>query len=237
MITDLSISYDPDNGYLLTLGDFNAEGFHNGYSLFQALKTAYKENLPDNETNVRSPFIPREFHEFLVMNKENIPFATEDQRNDFNLTWERFMETAPLRTLVYEWDDVNGGLSGSYWAYYIELLKTGHSYDLIYSVDKGDFALDYDGWYDADNFESFLTKDFQDIPSFVSADYSDWGTLVNGMVYDETGKGVILIERDVKKLGDIKSLDTLMNDESVSIDFLEYDYELIMNALKKFLDA
>lgn len=214
---ELKISITKNNEILVGYDDFEAEGFTSGFVLFHAIRKAFLES---NHMELNA------FNFFITNNYQQLECFPAKTIQDFKKTWQLFRENHDKRVIIYDW--VHSGSMFTCWNNYLEVIQGENSKSLIYSVSGFDYDLDAMGWDCSDDFKSILDHNYLELENYKQKNKEvDFNSMIDYSVYDETGKCVFLIEREIIKIEDSKLLNILVsdiNDNVLSVDEYNYAY-------------
>jgi hypothetical protein len=199
---ELKISIAESKEIVVGYDDFEAEGFTSGFVLFHAIRNAFLES---NQMELTA------FDSFITNNYQQLDCFPTKTIQDFNKTWQLFRDNHDKRVIIYEW--VHSGSMLTCWNNYLEVIQEENSKSIIYSVCGFDYELDGMGWDCSDDFKSILNYNYLELENYLEKNQEvDFNSMIDYSVYDETGKCVFLIERDVRKIEDSKLLNILVSD-------------------------
>jgi hypothetical protein len=224
----LSFDLDVDEEGLITLnsGKFDASGFSTGYALFHAFRT-----LCMDEQGMATS----QFETFISNVHSSLQILDAQVVADFHRSHELWNEALVNRKTIYEWDPPGVSMY-TWWVDAIEVLRTGSKTFLLYTLSKGDFALDGMGWDCADDNVSVITRPFFSVDDYLAKyDTVDWAYLTSHMTYDGLGKAVMLMD-EVPDGGPFNRLpDLLLKADNILNEDIHKDMMAALN--EEFGDA
>jgi hypothetical protein len=220
----LNITFDVEVRLSVKINDFEVEGFASGFVLFHAVRKAY---LDSNDMDLvgLNAFIKDNYHQV-----DCLPARTVE---DFFKTWQLFKSNYDKRVIICEW--VHSGSMFTCWNNYLEAFKDEDSFSLIYSVGGFDYELEGMGWDCSDDFKSILYFDYAELlKNKPNNQEVDFNSMTNDAVFDETGRCVFLVERNIKNFKESKLLDVLLSEVAENIISGD-EYAEARTSLEQFL--
>jgi hypothetical protein len=204
----------------LKYGEFEADGFKRGYTLFEAFRQAINRF---NNIDINS------FIETIKNNQHQLNKLSISVQDDFYRTLAIYEKNYDKKELIHEW------CCGGNWEDRIMLWKDdGISY-LVYAASGDDYRFGWASGWDSDELHpTILDTRYCDIRSF-NEKYVErsWSNLTEVMAYDEQGVAVFLVEAYTSKDTPRRFVEFLMTFDSEIIS--EKEGEDIIHIIEEYM--
>ncbi len=220
----LIIKYNQEESISVSCNDFEVDHINSGFVLFHAIRKAFLDNQTDDKIL---------FNKFIEVSLKEIIALPQNIVEDFNSTLFRYNNVN--RKLVYQWDYVGSMLTS--WTNCIEILDFNNQTQLVYSVCNYDYEIDGMGWDCANDFDNIISSNYLQLDAYLTENTEKicFNELTNSLVYDESGRAILLAET-LNKINEMPKLIKHLKDAEEYIILDETDYQNAISNLYKILD-